>query len=574
LTFDRLIEIRPILEKRKLKRTIKDLGEKFQLHHVHRVPHLTLVYNFRPRASEFELMKRVREVAKGFRSLTFEYDGWQLKESPTGHVLAFRVRPSPELKDFRAEMYAAIRGKIESAPRRQHFNEATRDDFWFHAAVAFRMGPSETARLEPEVERLRQLYLPSEIWRIPLLGNGRIVYEYDTLQDAILNRSQALSKYSLSQDLAIYRKRNHIETSPPGYSTDSSPRIWLISDTHFGHGNIIGHCARPFLEANEMDRILVNNWNNTVGPKDTVFCLGDVVWNGFPPRDAADGAIKAWHERALLRTQEFVRRLNGRKVFVIGNHDPAGLGEEGGFLEHGGIRFELKHDPKDRSDPSAWLIHGDKHNNNLRLFPFISQGNRTVNVCAELVRYSPVDIDMIVQLISEGRDFATLPEIEVGTRPREVAHEPSQSKLAAPTAWWPRTAPHRSSRIVRRRGTAIVDTPEGILVVAGKRGVFLLPGGGAGRHESRMNATIRELHEETGLVTRHCRYLFSHDDPEDGRKIRNLHKVFLVDAVGRPRHTSHESRHIGYWKPGSNLHLSRTTKLLIERYLDWKRTRK
>jgi hypothetical protein len=54
LTFDRLIEIRPILEKRKLKRTIKDLGEKFQLHHVHRVPHLTLVYNFRPRASDFE----------------------------------------------------------------------------------------------------------------------------------------------------------------------------------------------------------------------------------------------------------------------------------------------------------------------------------------------------------------------------------------------------------------------------------------------------------------------------------------------------------------------------------------
>ena len=573
MTFDRLIEIRPILEKRKLKRAIRDLGERFQLHHVHRVPHLTLVYNFRPRASEFELMERVRAVAKGFRSLTFEYDGWEMKESPTGHVLAFRIRPSPELKDFRAEMYTAIRDKIESAPRRLQFNEATRDDFWFHAAVAFKMGPSETARLEPEVERLRQLYLPSEIWRIPLLGNGRIVYEYDTLQDAILNRSEALSKYSLSQDLAIYRERNHIEASSPRRSLGSTPRIWLISDTHFGHGNIIGHCARPFLDPAEMDRILTNNWNNTVAPHDTIFCLGDVVWNGFPPRNATNNAIKAWHERALFRTQEFVRRMNGSKVFVIGNHEPIGLGVEGGFLERGGIRFELRHDPTDRSDPNAWLIHGDKHNNNLRQFPFISQKNRTVNVCAEVVRYSPVDVDMIIRLISEGRDFATLPEIEAAARPREVAHEPSQSRLLAP-APWPRSAPYRPSRIVRRRGTAIVDTPEGILVVAGKRGVFLLPGGGAGRHESRMNATIRELREETGLVTKHCRYLFSHDDPEDGRKIRNLHKVFLIDAVGRPRHKSHESMYIGYWKPGSNLHLSRTTKLLIERYLDWKRMKK
>jgi calcineurin-like phosphoesterase family protein len=433
LTFDRLIEIRPILEKWKLKRAIKDLGKKFRLKHVHRVPHLTLVYNFRPRASELELMERVREVAKGFRILTFEYDGWELKESPRGHVLAFRVRPSPELKDFRAEMYAAIRNKIEPDPRKLRFNEATRDNFWFHAAVAFRMGPSETARLVPEVGRLRQLYLPSEVWRVPLLGNGRIVYEYDTLQDAILNRSQALSRYSLSLDLAIYRKRNHIETSSPGYST-GIPRIWLISDTHFGHGNIIGHCARPFLDATEMDRILANNWNNTVGPGDTIFCLGDVVWNGFPPRNATNSALKAWHERALLRTQEFVRRLNGRKVFIVGNHDPAGLGEEGGFLERGGIRFELKHDPKNRSDPSAWLIHGDKHNNNLRMFPFISQSNRTVNVCSEVVRYSPVDIDTVVRLVSEGRDFATLPDLEVSARQSEVVHESSQSTSARPKA--------------------------------------------------------------------------------------------------------------------------------------------
>lgn len=68
--------------------------------------------------------------------------------------------------------------------------------------------------------------------------------------------------------------------------------------------------------------------------------------------------------------------------------------EGGGFLERGGIRFELRYDPKDRSDPNAWFIHGDKHNN-LRQFPFISQKNKTVNVCVEVVRYRSLDLDTL-----------------------------------------------------------------------------------------------------------------------------------------------------------------------------------
>ena len=559
LTYDRLIEIRPILEKRKLKRAIRDLGENFHLHHVHKVPHLTLVYNFRPRAPELEIMERVRDVARGFQTLPYEYDGWELKQSPTGHVLAFRIRPSPELKDFRAQMYAAIRSQIESAPRRLQFNEASSDNFWFHAAVAFKMGPSETSRLGPEVEGLRRIYLPSEAWRIPLLGNGKIVYEYDILMDKILTRSQALSRYFLSQDLDKYRKRNYIEIDSQAHVTGGGPKTWLISDTHFGHGNIIGHCARPFLDAAEMDRILVNNWNNTVSSEDTTFCLGDVVWSGRVPGPDA-----------LERTRSVMNQLNGRIVVIRGNHDPSGLGEEGGFIERGGIKFELRHDPKNRSDLGAWLIHGDKHNNSLRQFPFISQKNRTVNVCAEVVRYRPLDIDVLVRLISEGRDFATLPQLEEAARTHDGAQVysgPGQGGYGSRIHHTPRFQPRS---IVRRRGTAVVDTSDGVLVVAGKKGIFLLPGGGARRHESRMDAAIRELREETGLITKRCKFLFSYDDPEDGRKIRNLHKVFLVEAAGRPRRRSHESKYIGYWRPGSNLRLSISTRLLMERYLAWK----
>lgn len=126
--------------------------------------------------------------------------------------------------------------------------------------------------------------------------------------------------------------------------------------------------------------------------------------------------------------------------------------------------------------------------------------------------------------------------------------------------------------IVRRRGTAIVETPKGILVTSGRHRIFLLPGGGAEKWESRRRATIRELREETGLKAYSWKYLFTYNEPRytlEGkrRKIRNLHKVFLIKASGMPKPNYHDVSHIAFWRLGSKIRISRTTRLIIERYL-------
>lgn len=85
------------------------------------------------------------------------------------------------------------------------------------------------------------------------------------------------------------------------------PNTFFISDTHFGHSNILtfkdgnDKPLRDFSSVEEMDEFMVKNWNETVKPQDTVYHLGDVVIN----------------RRAL----PILDRLAGRKVLVKGNHD-------------------------------------------------------------------------------------------------------------------------------------------------------------------------------------------------------------------------------------------------------------
>ena len=110
----------------------------------------------------------------------------------------------------------------------------------------------------------------------------------------------------------------------------------------------------------------------------------------------------------------------------------------------------------------------------------------------------------------------------------------------------------------RRRGTAIIDTPKGILVVSRNNRTFHLPGGGAERGESRRDAAIRELREETNLLAADCSFLFEYTS------FSNSHKVFLVESTGVPK-PGNEIRYLDFFN-GSNVKVSNTTWDIIELY--------
>ena len=112
-----------------------------------------------------------------------------------------------------------------------------------------------------------------------------------------------------------------------------------------------------------------------------------------------------------------------------------------------------------------------------------------------------------------------------------------------------------------------MDTYRGILVASGKHRLFLLPGGGANKGETREKSYNKGTKGKTGLKAISSKYLFDYDEPEDSRRIRNLHKVFLIKAKGEPKPNHHDVHHIAYWTPESDINLSNTTKILIARYI-------
>lgn len=79
--------------------------------------------------------------------------------------------------------------------------------------------------------------------------------------------------------------------------------FWFTSDWHLLHQRIIELCGRPFADVDEMTEQLVQRYNAVVRPDDVCWFIGDMCMG---PIDESLAVIK---------------RLNGRKYLISGNHD-------------------------------------------------------------------------------------------------------------------------------------------------------------------------------------------------------------------------------------------------------------
>lgn len=120
-----------------------------------------------------------------------------------------------------------------------------------------------------------------------------------------------------------------------------------------------------------------------------------------------------------------------------------------------------------------------------------------------------------------------------------------------------------ASLLKRKRATAIVEYPDGILLTLMRYMAASLPGGGVQPGESDEQAVIRELYEETRLQAVDTILLFRHTS------FANDHAVFWVLAEGQPQPAEEVDR-LAYYRPGAAIKLSPETDGLLKQFYGFK----
>lgn len=160
-------------------------------------------------------------------------------------------------------------------------------------------------------------------------------------------------------------------------------KVFIISDTHFSHKNIIKYERHHFKNTEEMDQQMIDNWNKEVGKHDLVFHLGDVVVCG------------------AQRAEYVLNQLNGRKILILGNHDHFSKTKwlKLGFEPHERYFYKgylLTHIPVDEEPLRVAVsggflkgnIHGHTHSLNDHLDKTLYKC-----CCVELTNYTPILFD-------------------------------------------------------------------------------------------------------------------------------------------------------------------------------------
>lgn len=158
-----------------------------------------------------------------------------------------------------------------------------------------------------------------------------------------------------------------------------SPMVFTIADLHIGNKSIITRNApfRIFNTIDEHNRAIVENWNSHVLKRDTVWCLGDLL---FDPKNFP-----------------IIGELKGNKKLILGNHDLYNLAlyqeyftEIASIKEiHGGI---LTHIPIHPSQFKRYKfnVHGHLHDE-------VLDDDRYINVCVERIGMKPVSLREIIK---------------------------------------------------------------------------------------------------------------------------------------------------------------------------------
>lgn len=173
--------------------------------------------------------------------------------------------------------------------------------------------------------------------------------------------------------------------------------IFAVSDWHLGETRLDLLC-RPFVDAEEQTMKLVINHNSVVDKDDYVYVLGDIIRN-----------------KDYKSYLPFVKRFNGHKILVRGNHDRAMsdeiLSEYFDLIIPEGEGVELRIDPEGQEPVFCLMNH----------YPTLARPDRfnlvghihgawkvqlnMLNVSVDVHHFYPVNLDRVPWYVTAISEF-------------------------------------------------------------------------------------------------------------------------------------------------------------------------
>jgi calcineurin-like phosphoesterase family protein len=206
---------------------------------------------------------------------------------------------------------------------------------------------------------------------------------------------------------------------------------WIVSDTHFGHDNIVGFCHRP----EDHEQVMIAEWRKEVPDDATVIHLGDLAYRG-------NARFKHLIAKELT---------GARKAIVFGNHDRQRFSfyKQSGFEIWKPFRIEYPTPQEDRwweggypsvhnvsfshypwneaedgvMTPWDTRIHGHIHNNGYTRDKFVPFLRNHINVSVEQTKYRPVNLKLLLDAALLGRYPETTEEQRDEAAGRKVANQ-------------------------------------------------------------------------------------------------------------------------------------------------------
>lgn len=167
---------------------------------------------------------------------------------------------------------------------------------------------------------------------------------------------------------------------------------YYTGDLHFGHNNVLRFDNRPFKDIDEMDRVLIENWNSRITKNDQVYILGDVAFHNEKPY--------SW----------YLSQLKGQKHLIVGNHDRKLLKDNDAMQYFVSIDYYLEiTDEKKRLILShypiaewngfhreSYHLYGHIHNNTKDTYQYMKQFDRALNAGCMINGYMPVTFNELI----------------------------------------------------------------------------------------------------------------------------------------------------------------------------------